>query len=131
MRATHLAADDLRNLPHDLSFPFSLVFSRSAYRYDEPWYFGVSHGMAYAQLFRPRDQVCLTQSPSGGGQGCPAWDFQVFIPDYEVGRRYTLVMRRSTFPYRSAEQVQHAVKPHLERLSGDITAKNADRKAGS
>jgi hypothetical protein len=119
VRATHLAADDRRDFSHDASFPFSLVFSRSAYRYDEPWYFGVSHGLAYAQAFRPRDQVRLTQSPSGGGQGNPAWDFQAFIPDYQVGERYTLVMRALYLPYHSAEEVRRAVKPHLKALEGD------------
>ena len=119
VRATHLALDDRHDLPHDIGFPFSLVFSRSGYRYDEPWYYGVSHGMAYAQVFRLRDHVRLTQSPSGGGQGNPAWDFQAFIPDYEVGRRYTLVMRALYLPYRSAEQVRRAVEPHRIALEGD------------
>jgi hypothetical protein len=119
VRASHLAADDRRDLRHDLDFPFSLVFSRSGFRYDEPWYYGVSHGMAYAQVFRTRDKVLLTQSPSGGGQGNPAWDFQAFIPGYEVGRRYALGMRALYLPYRSADQVGRAVKPHLVALEGD------------
>jgi hypothetical protein len=116
VRATHLAADDRRDVPHDWGFPFSLVFSFSGIRYDEPWYYGVSHGMAYAQVFRPRDHVRLTQSPSGGGEGNPAWDFQAFIPDYEVGRRYTLVMRALYLPYESPEQVRRAIEPHRHAL---------------
>src|SRR3954470_17844975 len=92
-RATHLAADDRRDFAHDPDFPLTLVFNRSEYRYDEPWYYGVSHGMAYVQVFRARDRIRLAQSPSGGGESNPAWDFQHFISDYEVGRRYTLVMR--------------------------------------
>jgi hypothetical protein len=116
VRAAHLASDDRRDLKHDLDFPFSLVFSRSGFRYDEPWYYGLSHDMAYAQIFRERDHVLLTQSPSGGGQGNPAWDFQAFISDYEVGRRYTIVMRALYLPYRSPEQVRRAVGPHLKAL---------------
>ncbi|MGC8641409.1 MAG: hypothetical protein ACP5XB_16210 [Isosphaeraceae bacterium] len=124
VRATHLATDDRRDFRHDLNFPFSLVFNFSKYRYDEPWYFGVSHGLAYAQLFRPRDRARLTQSPSGGGQGNPAWDFQVFIPDYEVGQRYTMVMRALYLPFLSAEQVRRAVQPHLRALEEDRQTTN-------
>ena len=80
IRATHLAPDDRREFPHDEAFPLTLVFNRSTDRYDEPWYFGVSHGMAYVQLFR-RDRVRIAQSPSGGGEANPAWDFQAFIPN--------------------------------------------------
>src|SRR5262249_54653435 len=97
----------------------TLVFNRSGQRYDEPWYFGVSHGMAYAQVFRPRDQVRLAQSPSGGGKENPAWDFQMFIPEYEVGRRYTLVMRALYLPYESADQVRGEVEPPGNPLERD------------
>jgi hypothetical protein len=119
VRATHIATDDVRQFPHDLSFPFSLVFSRSNYRYAEPWYYGVSQGMAFAQVFRPRDRILLTQSPSGGGQGNPAWDFQAFMLDYEVDRRYRLVMRALYLPYRSPEQVRRAIEPHRIALEVD------------
>lgn len=124
VRAAHLAADDRRDFPHDADFPFTLVFNNSVYRFDEPWYFGVSHGMAYAQVFRPRDQVRLAQSPSGGGNANPAWDFQFFIADYEVGRRYRMVMRAVYLPYRSADQVRHAVGPHLKSLRAESTSPN-------
>ena len=125
-RATHPAADDRRELPHDVGFPLTLVFNRSGNRYDEPWYYGLSHGMAYAQIFRPRDQVRLAQSPSGGGQGNPAWDFQAFIPDYEVGRRYTLVIRALYLPYGSAQQLRRAVEPHRLALEPDSRAKGTE-----
>ncbi len=119
-QATHLAADDRRDFPHVADFPLTLVFHRADDRYDEPWYFGISHGLAYAQVFRPRDRVRLSQSPSGGGAGNPAWDFQHFIPDYRVGRRYTLVMRALYLPYESPEQVRRAVEPHQLALERDV-----------
>jgi len=90
---THLALDDERDFEHDAAFPLTLVFNRSRHRYAEPWYFGLCRGMAFAQIFRASDQVRLSQSPSGGGTGNPAWDFQWFIPHYRVGQRYQLVMR--------------------------------------
>ena len=116
VRATHLAPDDTSDFPHDPNFPLTLVFNASRLRYDEPWYYGVSHGMAYAQIFRPSDKVRLSQSPSGGGNGNPAWDFQILLPDYAVGRRYTFVMRALYVPYVSVDQVRKAVAPHREAL---------------
>jgi hypothetical protein len=98
IRPTHLAFDDRREFPHDTEFPLTLVFNLSDYRYREPWYYGVSHGMTLAQMFRPQDRVRLSQSPSGAGEGNPAWDFQWFIPQYEVGKRYRFVMRAMYLP---------------------------------
>jgi len=115
--ATHLAADDRRSFAHDPAFPLTLVFNYSQHRYTEPWYYGVSHGMALAQVFRPRDRIRLSQSPSGGGPGNPAWDFQALIPDYRVGTRYQLVMRAIYVPYESAEQVERATAAHRKALS--------------
>jgi hypothetical protein len=117
-RPTHLAREDQRDFAHDAAFPLTLVFNRSLHRFTEPWYFGVCRGMAFAQIFRASDQVRLSQSPSGGGAGNPAWDFQWFIPNYRVGQRYQLVMRAL---YRSVtnpadetatrEEVLAAAKP--------------------
>ncbi|MBX9585083.1 MAG: hypothetical protein K2X87_32660 [Gemmataceae bacterium] len=112
---THLAADDDRRFAHDPDFPLTLVFNRSKLRYAEPWYFGVCRGMAFAQMFRPQDRVRFSQSPSGGGAGNPAWDFQYLIPGYEVGRRYQFVMRAAYLPFESAEQVEKATRPHRDR----------------
>jgi hypothetical protein len=116
VRPTHLAFDDHRDFPHDAAFPLSLVFNRSDWRYREPWYYGVSHGLAFVQMFRPRDQVRLSQSPSGGGEGNPAWDFQWFIPQYEVGRRYRFVMRALYLAFESTEQVTKATAEHRAAL---------------
>ncbi len=115
---THLSPDDNREFTHDSDFPLTLVFNRSKHRFTEPWYFGVSHGQAYAQMFRPQDRVRLTQSPSGGGQGNPAWDFQFFIDQHELNRRYQFVMRATLLPFESAEQVERATRLHRETLVG-------------
>ncbi len=65
--STHLAADNHRSFAHDPGFPLTLVFNFSKYRYSEPWCYGVSHGMALALMFRPRDRIRMSQSPSGAG----------------------------------------------------------------
>jgi hypothetical protein len=115
--STHLATGDRREFGRDDDFPLTLVFNLSKYRYAEPWYYGVSHGMALVLMFRPRDEIRLSQSPSCGGQGNPAWDFQYLIPDYEVGRRYQMVMRAAYVPFESAEQIAEATRRHREALA--------------
>jgi len=105
---THRAIGDKRVFAHDEKFPLTLVFNESKHRYGEPWYFGVSQGMAFVQMFRPADAVLISQSPSGGGHGCPAWDFQFFIANYEVNCRYQFVMRAAYLPFESAEQIEKA-----------------------
>ncbi|HVX59616.1 MAG TPA: hypothetical protein VHC19_03415 [Pirellulales bacterium] len=114
--ATHLAVGDERTFTHDDDFPLSLVFNRSTYRYDEPWYFGLSHGMAYAQMFRSSDQIRFSQSPSGGGKGNPAWDFQWFVSPYQVGKLYRLQMRVAYLPFESSQQAADATESHRGEL---------------
>lgn len=99
VNATHRAFNDQLALAHVDPFPLELPFGFSRHRYTEPWYFGVCRGMAFAQSFRARDQVRLTQSPSGGGNGCPAWDFQWAIPNCCVNQRYQLIMRVNYTPW--------------------------------
>jgi hypothetical protein len=114
--STHLAVNDARIFKHDPDFPLTLVFNRSQHRFSEPWYYGVSHGMALVLMFRPQDQVRFSQSPSGGGSGNPAWDFQWFIPEYKVGQPYRFVMRAMYVPYVSAKQLSQATAVHRRAL---------------
>ena len=69
-----------------------------------------------AGVFRPQDQVRLTQSPSGGGKGNPAWDFQYLIPDYQVGKRYQMVMRGMYVPFESRQQIERVTASHRQAL---------------
>jgi hypothetical protein len=114
--ATHPAEGDVREFKHDKDFPLSLVFNLSKWRYSEPWYYGVSGEVAYAQIFRPEDKVRLTQSPSGGGVGNPAWDFQILIADPRVGQRYQMVMRAVLVKGTSREAVEKATAKHRRAL---------------
>ena len=98
-------------------FPLTLVNHPSPFAYTSPWYYGVSHGMALAQVFRSRDRVWMAQSPTGGGPTNPAWDFQWFVPDYRVDQAYGFVMRMVYVPYKRHQQVAAAVGPHLKALN--------------
>ena len=115
--ATHRALRDSVEYRHDPEFPLPLVFNYSRYRYSEPWYYGMSHGMAFVLIFREQDQVRFSQSPSGGGDGNPAWDFQWFIRKYEVGKRYGFIMRVVYVPFESQEQISKIVAKHRLLLS--------------
>jgi len=115
--STHPAVDDKRDFPHDKPFPLTLVFSLSNYRYTQPWYYAVSHGMAFVQMFRPKDRVRFSQSPSGGGVGNPAWDFQFFAENAQVNQVYQFVMRAAYLPYRSPEQIEEAMRTHRMELT--------------
>jgi hypothetical protein len=118
VEATHRALDDDRVFRHDKDFPMSLVFNFSKQRFAEPWYFGVNGEVALVQMFRPRDRVRPTQSPTGGGAGNPAWDFQYFLEDYQVGQRYQMVMRAKLVNYKSAAQLERATAGHRKALAG-------------
>jgi hypothetical protein len=118
VEAVHVAHDDNRTFKHDADFPLLLVFNRSKWRYREPWYFGVNGEHALVQMFRPKDRIRLTQSPSGGGTGNPAWDFQFYVEEYRVGERYQMVMRAMLLRYESAEQVEKATAKHRKALGG-------------
>ena len=86
----------------NLSYPTGggLLFgSLSPLRYSVPFYYGRFRDMVLIYIFKPNPYLRFSHSPSGGGRTpagddtCPAWDFQLVIPDYEVGREYGLDMR--------------------------------------
>ena len=64
IHATHRGIRDTRLFKHDKNFPLTLVFGYSRHRFHEPWYYGVSRNMGFAQVFRTADQIRLSQSPS-------------------------------------------------------------------
>ena len=115
--STHRPAGPVPNVKIDPEFPLTLVNHPSQYVYTEPWYYGVSHQMAYVLMFRASDGIWFAQSPSGGGRGNPAWDFQWFIPDYKVGQAYGFVMRAAYLPFESREQIERATRVHRQALN--------------
>jgi hypothetical protein len=98
-------------------FPLTLVNHPSKYEYTKPYYYGVSHEMALLQIFRQKDGIWMAQSPSGGGNGNPAWDFQWFIKDYKVNEAYGFVMRAAYVPYHSQKQLAEIAQKNLTALS--------------
>ena len=75
------------------NFNATLASHFSEYRYDRPFYYGRFHNMVLAYMFRPETGIRFSQSPTGGGDRNPAWDFQFIVPDFEVGREYSFQAR--------------------------------------
>jgi hypothetical protein len=101
----------------DEDFPCTLVNHLSPHVHMQSWYYGRQGSRAWVQMFRPRDGIWFAQSPSGGGEGNPAWDFQWFIPEYQVGQDYGFVMRAGLLPFQSLEQLQTDTRAHREALA--------------
>jgi hypothetical protein len=116
VRATHLSVNDTREFRHEKDFPLTLVFNQSSYRYAMPWYFGVCRDMAFIQDFRFSDGVRFSQSPSGGGAGNPAWDFQWFIPDCRAGKVYRMTARVLYLPLPRGSNLDSARSEVLQAL---------------
>jgi hypothetical protein len=49
--------------------------------------------MVLAFMFDAPGRIRFSQSPTGGGELNPAWDFQYIIPDVKIGREYSFRAR--------------------------------------
>lgn len=103
--STHRGAKDRRHFRHDDPFPLKLVYNESDYEYTLPLYYGRYGDFVWIVMFRERDRVRFTQSPSGGGGGNPAWDFQWFIDKPRKDKRYRLVYRAIYKPWIDRDDV--------------------------
>jgi hypothetical protein len=66
-------------------------------------YVGVSHGMSYVFMTEDIPCVRLTQSPSGGGSGSPAWDWQLVAQGTRPGDEHTLSARVAYTPWNGIQ----------------------------
>lgn len=110
VEATHLYQADKREFKHDSDFPLTLVYNESKFHYVEPFFYGVSRNWAFIQAFRTTDSVRFSQSPSGGGDQNPAWDFQAFVEPVDLNSRFQLVMKAKYLPFESHEKTRAIAK---------------------
>jgi len=90
-QACHRACGVEWDPPLDPGFRIPLASGHSDLEYDYPFYYGLSRGKVFILMFeRPRHgaETRFAQSPSGGGEGNPAWDFLFLKRGYEVGREF-------------------------------------------
>ena len=88
-QACHRPAGSDWDPPIDSGFNISLVQGVSEYEYLYPFYYGISHGKVFIMMFKDigdGGELRFAQSPSGGGNGNPAWDFVFFARSYEIGK---------------------------------------------
>jgi hypothetical protein len=114
--ATHPPAGAIPDLKFDEDFPLLLINHRSPYVHTADWYYGICRGMAYVQMFRPKDRIWFAQSPTGGGASNPAWDFQWFVLQPKQGDAYGLVMRAAYVEFKDQRTLVHALRDHLQAM---------------
>jgi hypothetical protein len=117
--ATHRGARDQRQFRHDNPFPLTLVFNESDYVYTRPVYYGRYGDFVWIVMFRERDLVRFTQSPSGGGDGNPAWDFQWFINRPRKDKLYRLIYRAVYKPWVDREDVLREYDQFVKSIGKD------------
>lgn len=103
--STHRGVNDDNDFYLADNFNATLASNFSAYRYSEPYFFGRYKDMVLAFLFDGRDVIRFSQSPNGGGQQNPAWDFQYLIPSPEDGKTYSFKARMIYKPFVSENDI--------------------------
>ena len=119
VNSTHEPTGNEKPLDVDKDFPLSLIGNQSAHEYTEPWFYGTRDSMVFLQVFRPADNIWFAQSPSGGGNGNPAWDFQWFIHSPVQGKAYGFKMRAAYFPEVNRNKIQATARKLLKLLIED------------
>ena len=106
--STHTAMDDQYEMFAADDFNVTLASHYSDYVYAKPFYFGRFHNMVFAYLFDvPEGQLLrFAQSPTGGGETNPAWDFYILNPDFETGKEYSFSVRLIYKPFTGNEDIE-------------------------
>lgn len=116
--STVLHEDDPNTIQYDEG-PTVLYNQISPLRYSQPFYYGRIRDMVLIYIFKPTPWLRFSHSPSGGGRTDdgtdtnPAWDFQMVVPDAQIGQAYTLEARIVYKPWQGRDDVLAEVKAYL------------------
>jgi len=105
VNSTHKSKQDNESIYFAPNFNATLASHFSEYKYQKPFYYGRFHNMVLAFMFYPGEGIRFSQSPTGGGDVNPAWDFQFIVPDFEVGKEYSFQARVMYKEFESSDQV--------------------------
>lgn len=116
----HGEASSVRSEHDDLDLEVSeaqrgkLFSSVAPIRFTRPYFFGRWSDRFILLALRTSERLRFAMSPSGGGQGNPAWDFQILVPGVEIGKQYRLRVRAVVDRWRSQEEVERMAEEWLK-----------------
>jgi hypothetical protein len=109
VQANHRPAGSDWNPALDSSgFPISLVSALSDLEYIYPFYYGLSGENVFIMMFdvAGKDgQINFAQSPDGGGDNNPAWDFIYFRKNYKIDKKFSFRARAVFKKFEGREDV--------------------------
>ncbi|MFX0101145.1 MAG: hypothetical protein ACFFCS_16335 [Candidatus Hodarchaeota archaeon] len=102
--STICRGEEDKALKFDFDPPRAWLFMTHAdFYYEEPVFYGINDGIMFLLMFKESDNLRFAHSPSGGGKGCPAWDFFTIYPDPKPDEEYTLEGRVVLKPFVSED----------------------------
>ena len=104
-QSTHRSQDDDHDFFFAPDFNATLASNFSSLRFSEPYYYGRFGKMVLAYFFDSEEVIRFSQSPTGGGELNPAWDFQFIIQSPKPNKKYSFKARMMYKPYINDEDV--------------------------
>jgi hypothetical protein len=105
VESTHRSKTDDYDFFFAPNFNASLASHFSEYRFEDPYYFGRFGTMVLVYMFDSDEIIRFSQSPTGGGDVNPAWDFQYIIPSPAASKKYSFHARIIYKPFVSNEDI--------------------------
>lgn len=103
--STHLSLSDPGGIFFAPDFNATLASHFSDYRFTEPLFYGRFRNMVLIYMFERSEGIRFSQSPNGGGEKNPAWDFQLILRDFQVNKPYSYRARLVYKPFVSPDDV--------------------------
>lgn len=91
-------------LPHEM-LRDTLAYSYSDLAWIRPFFYGRWRNMVFALMFESGHDLRFTHSPTGGGDGNPAWDFQWVIHEPQVDEEHHLRARAFFKPWEHERDI--------------------------
>ncbi|MBR9998277.1 MAG: hypothetical protein KFF73_04865 [Cyclobacteriaceae bacterium] len=115
VNSTHTWIKDTGRIYFAPEFNASLASHFSDYNFDLPFFYGRFHQMVFACFFDPSGGIRFSQSPTGGGEYCPAWDFQYIVQDFKTSHEYSF---RARLVYKAWKDQDDILKEYAGWMHG-------------